>query len=176
MQAGHFALAALEKSKRLGVTFEDKEEFYSEFETSDWMFSSGQRELAIITQNVDSLHRRAGSAHVSELHGRTDIVKCMSCGLKRNRNDFHAELELVNREWLEEALGRVDNSQLRPDGDAALQKNNYDSVQVPPCPRCGGFVKPGKSFARLTVSNTPAFLGSNTANLLGSLKFSRFCF
>ena len=103
--------------------------------------------MSIITQNVDSLHRRAGSKHVTELHGRTDLLKCMSCGARRDRNEFHSELETINSEWLNDALKRVDETELRPDGDAALQKNNYDMLQVPACESCEeGFFKPNVVF------------------------------
>ena len=33
----------------------------------------------IVTQNVDRLHHRAGSKNVVELHGRNDVVRCLSC-------------------------------------------------------------------------------------------------
>jgi NAD-dependent deacetylase len=33
----------------------------------------------IITQNVDSLHHRAGSTHVIELHGNNRQLKCLEC-------------------------------------------------------------------------------------------------
>lgn len=34
---------------------------------------------AVITQNIDSLHRRAGSLKVFELHGHTRTTTCLSC-------------------------------------------------------------------------------------------------
>jgi NAD-dependent deacetylase len=37
---------------------------------------------AVITQNVDRLHRRAGSEHVIEVHGSIDYSVCMVCGGK----------------------------------------------------------------------------------------------
>ena len=38
---------------------------------------------AVITQNVDNLHREAGSATVYELHGNLYRLRCMACGRKR---------------------------------------------------------------------------------------------
>src|SRR4051794_25377402 len=35
---------------------------------------------AIITQNIDRLHRRAGSGHLVEVHGSIDASSCLSCG------------------------------------------------------------------------------------------------
>jgi NAD-dependent deacetylase len=45
----------------------------------------GHRALArlgatVVTQNVDGLHQRAGSAHVIELHGNIMRTKCLDCG------------------------------------------------------------------------------------------------
>lgn len=60
--------------------------------------------LSIITQNVDILHSKAGSKHVLHLHGRGDIVKCMNCGVSRDRQDYHDMLLDVNRDWMEGAM------------------------------------------------------------------------
>ncbi|WP_456477809.1 NAD-dependent protein deacetylase [Geoglobus ahangari] len=35
---------------------------------------------AVITQNVDNLHERAGSRNVIHLHGRIDEMRCLGCG------------------------------------------------------------------------------------------------
>ncbi|MDK2982172.1 MAG: NAD-dependent deacetylase [Chloroflexota bacterium] len=35
---------------------------------------------AVITQNIDNLHQKAGSQHVIELHGSAQSAHCMSCG------------------------------------------------------------------------------------------------
>ena len=37
--------------------------------------------FAIITQNIDNLHRRAGSTRVYELHGNIERNYCMDCGM-----------------------------------------------------------------------------------------------
>ena len=37
------------------------------------------QDFSLITQNVDNLHRKAGSPHVIELHGNLQRVKCSSC-------------------------------------------------------------------------------------------------
>jgi NAD-dependent deacetylase len=36
--------------------------------------------VAVITQNIDNLHRRAGSSNVMELHGNIERNYCMQCG------------------------------------------------------------------------------------------------
>ncbi len=35
---------------------------------------------AVVTQNVDNLHERAGSENVIHLHGRIDEIRCVECG------------------------------------------------------------------------------------------------
>lgn len=44
----------------------------------------------VITQNVDGLHRAAGSRVVHELHGSVDLVRCMECGEPASQEDFIA--------------------------------------------------------------------------------------
>jgi NAD-dependent deacetylase len=36
--------------------------------------------FAVVTQNIDNLHRRAGSGQVYELHGNIERNYCMACG------------------------------------------------------------------------------------------------
>ncbi|KPP63159.1 NAD-dependent deacetylase sirtuin-5-like, partial [Scleropages formosus] len=38
------------------------------------------RSVVVITQNIDELHRRAGSQHVLEIHGSLFKTRCMNCG------------------------------------------------------------------------------------------------
>uniref|UniRef100_A0A4W6FB09 NAD-dependent protein deacylase sirtuin-5, mitochondrial n=1 Tax=Lates calcarifer TaxID=8187 RepID=A0A4W6FB09_LATCA len=38
------------------------------------------RKVTVITQNIDELHRRAGSKNILELHGSLFKTRCMSCG------------------------------------------------------------------------------------------------
>ncbi len=45
----------------------------------------------IITQNVDNLHRVAGSRNVAEIHGNRTLLRCMDCHLRLPRE----ELEIV---------------------------------------------------------------------------------
>ncbi|MEK6570352.1 MAG: NAD-dependent deacylase [Bacteroidota bacterium] len=44
------------------------------------------QEFAIVTQNIDNLHRRAGSTRVYELHGNIERNYCIDCG-RRFRNE-----------------------------------------------------------------------------------------
>lgn len=149
---GHVALATLEAMGRLGVDLVDQPAFYPDGKDDlDWNFTSGNRRLALVTQNVDTLHRRAGSKHLIELHGRTDRLRCMQCGQFRDRKSFHAELTQLNDEWLQAALQSTSQEDMRADGDANLQTENYDVIRLPPCTKCGGFLKPDVVFFGDTV-------------------------
>ena len=44
-----------------------------------WQQATGPDAFTLVTQNVDRLHRRAGSAGVIELHGNLDDIRCSSC-------------------------------------------------------------------------------------------------
>jgi NAD-dependent deacetylase len=71
---------------------------------------------ALITQNIDQLHQRAGSGRdtVIELHGSMRQTVCLSCRERRP---------------MSEALARVANGEADP-----------------PCPSCGGVLKSGTVF------------------------------
>jgi NAD-dependent deacetylase sirtuin 4 len=143
--AGHVALRDLELIGKLGVTFEDSTDYHAI--SDQYYFGSGWNQVSIITQNVDHLHQRAGSQYVTELHGRTSRLKCMSCGHYRDRTDFTLELEDLNRDWLTEALANRETTTMRPDGDAQLQKESYDDLFIPSCLECeSGFLKPDVVF------------------------------
>lgn len=96
---------------------------------------------AVITQNVDGLHQRAGSKRVIDLHGRAEMVRCMGCDALRMRHDLHAELARCNPDWhgIEAAVG--------PDGDADLDGLDFSRFRVNDCARCGnGILKPDVVF------------------------------
>jgi NAD-dependent deacetylase len=50
---------------------------------------------AVITQNVDNLHQRAGSSpeRVIELHGTAFSVRCLECGALYDREDIEKRLD-----------------------------------------------------------------------------------
>nr|WP_145925218.1 NAD-dependent protein deacetylase [Bordetella sp. H567] len=99
----------------------------------------------LVTQNVDGLHERAGSRDVVDLHGRMDRVICTQCGHMLPRAHMQASLESLNPDWLD--LDATD----APDGDADLDGLDFSGFQVPPCPVCGGILKPDVVFFGETV-------------------------
>ncbi|MFC1948742.1 NAD-dependent deacetylase [Chloroflexota bacterium] len=82
--AGHYALAELENIGILKCT---------------------------ITQNIDSLHEKAGTKNLLEYHGSVAKLRCLSCGARFGRDEF--DLEKLHRE------GNL----------------------PPSCPRCRGIIK-----------------------------------
>lgn len=95
---------------------------------------------ALVTQNVDGLHARAGSVDVIDLHGCLDEVVCLDCGARRARASLQDELARRNPGWL-----GLDAAAL-PDGDADLDGLDFDGFATPSCERCGGLVKPDVVF------------------------------
>jgi NAD-dependent SIR2 family protein deacetylase len=94
----------------------------------------------LVTQNVDGLHRRAGSERVIDLHGRLDQVSCLGCGAITSRAELQSELTLRNPEFTNAS------ATAKPDGDAELEAVNYDHFEVVPCAACGGMLKPDVVF------------------------------
>lgn len=101
----------------------------------------------VITQNVDGLHTKAGSANVIDLHGRNDVVECLSCSARRPRMEYQEELEVVNAAWMLENLPPLgDDDDIRADGDAHLLRDDFRGFRVPSCSKCGGILKPNVVF------------------------------
>lgn len=44
---------------------------------------------AVITQNIDNLHQRAGSSRVVEFHGNAAFLECIKCGKKISGSEFN---------------------------------------------------------------------------------------
>lgn len=94
----------------------------------------------LLTQNVDGLHQAAGHRRVIDLHGRLDEVRCMGCEQRLSREVFQQALLAGNASW-----GRLDAGDA-PDGDADLDGLDFSTFEVPPCPACGGILKPDVVF------------------------------
>jgi NAD-dependent deacetylase len=70
--------------------------------------------LVVVTQNVDGLHKRAGSDPVIELHGSLRAFRCSERG-----HPFPVERVL------------------------ALSSGEECEIPPPPCPECGSLIRPG---------------------------------
>jgi len=94
----------------------------------------------IVTQNVDGLHQKAGARRVVDLHGRLDVVECLECGARLDREDVQTLLLAWNAGTAAPAAGAP-----RPDGDVQVE-GDLDGFQVPDCRECGGVLKPSVVF------------------------------
>lgn len=107
--AGHRAVAALERDGRLS---------------------------GVITQNVDGLHGRAGTANLAELHGNGATIRCVTEGHRFTRAEVLAWFDVANPGFADRNAG----ARITPDGDADV--SGTDRVRVPVCPACGGMLRP----------------------------------
>jgi NAD-dependent SIR2 family protein deacetylase len=94
----------------------------------------------LVTQNVDGLHQRAGSADVIELHGSIAQVICTECGIEVARNDVQRWLEAANPAYARRCAAGA------PDGDADIDPADWDDFKAPDCPHCGGMLRPDVVF------------------------------
>jgi len=94
----------------------------------------------LITQNVDGLHQQAGSARVTDLHGRSDRVICMSCQAHFDRQQLHLQMARQNPDFL------AFEASAAPDGDADLDGVDFSAFQISDCQHCGGILKPDVVF------------------------------
>jgi NAD-dependent SIR2 family protein deacetylase len=95
----------------------------------------------LVTQNVDGLHQRAGSQRVLDLHGRLDQVDCLDCGARLPRERMQQMLADANP-----GVRPAGAAVSAPDGDALLDTEAETGFRVPPCPECGGLLKPAVVF------------------------------
>jgi NAD-dependent SIR2 family protein deacetylase len=119
--AGHHALAALEQAGSLA---------------------------GIITQNVDSLHAKAGSRSVVELHGALARVRCLACDQLTTRDDLHERLLAANPGW----TGH--HAEVAPDGDVELAPAAVQGFELVACDACGGVLMPDVVFFGGSVPRT----------------------
>lgn len=97
------------------------------------------RLAAVVSQNVDGLHQKAGSRRVLDLHGRLDTVECLECGATVSREDVQELLLAWN------GTDEVSRGAVRPDGDMELA-GELEAFRVPDCRDCGGILKPSVVF------------------------------
>jgi NAD-dependent SIR2 family protein deacetylase len=126
--------------------------------------AQGRVEL-LVTQNVDGLHQRAGSANVVELHGNVGRVICLDCGAACTRAALQGELEAANPAFVDAI------AEAAPDGDADVEPADLDAFNVPACERCGGMLKPdvvffGEGVPRDRVASAFAALAAADAMLV----------
>jgi NAD-dependent SIR2 family protein deacetylase len=147
--AGHRALAALERASVV---------------------------TGVVTQNVDLLHTKAGSANVVNLHGTYARVVCLGCGYTMSRAALAEELEALNPGFIERAEA-VGGLAVAPDADAVVADTT--SFRYLDCPRCGGMLKPdivyfGESVAKEVVDQAYSLIGDADALLVAGSSLTVF--
>jgi NAD-dependent SIR2 family protein deacetylase len=96
---------------------------------------------AVITQNVDGLHQRAGAHDVLELHGSLARVVCLNCGDRSGRAELEERLRVANQDFV------ATPHEIRPDGDVVLAEEQVRRFQLVRCLVCGSdLLKPDVIF------------------------------
>lgn len=123
------------------------------------------RMTALVTQNVDGLHQRAGSHGVIELHGSLASAICLDCGASHDRAGL--------QDWLMSRNAALRDVIAPPaaDGDVHFESPLFAQFQVPDCGHCGGILKPdvvffGESVPRARVDAARAALADADAMLV----------
>lgn len=93
----------------------------------------------VVTQNVDTLHQKAGSSNVIDLHGRLDQVVCMNCKHIVSRLQVDQMIEQLNP-----GITKDSSVIYTPDGDAEVEATN--NFKIPTCSKCDGILKPDVVF------------------------------
>jgi len=103
---------------------------------------------ALITQNVDGLHQRAGTSRLIELHGNIHGVVCLDCRALHRRADIQAWLTEANPALASAGAGEGGEivPEARPDGDAEVELDALQDFRMPSCDACGGTLQPDVIF------------------------------
>ena len=94
---------------------------------------------AVITQNVDLLHTKAGSRRVIDLHGTYAQVRCLACDALISRATLADRLERANPGFAE-TVAAAQGVEIAPDADAVITSTEH--FRMVDCETCGGLLKP----------------------------------
>lgn len=110
--------------------------------------------LGIITQNIDSLHKKAGSERVWEVHGHLRTCRCMECGTGYNMSFLSDQVESGKNPPLCEKCKGV----LRPDVvlfEDHMSEDFFKACQV--LSGCRLLIVAGSSLTVYPVAGLPEF-------------------
>ncbi|HEU5223798.1 MAG TPA: Sir2 family NAD-dependent protein deacetylase [Candidatus Lumbricidophila sp.] len=93
----------------------------------------------VVTQNIDGLHRRAGSMNVVEVHGVADVLHCVACGHETSATWFMEAFDELN-------VGIDLERMYMPLPRSPRAFAPIDVLALPACLQCGGVLKPDVVF------------------------------
>ncbi len=126
----------------------------------------GGKLLAIVTQNIDSLHHKAGNSpeKIIEIHGTAFSVSCLECGKKYDRDDIENRIRAgVSLPYCDACSGI-----LKPDTISFGQAMPQDKMaQAIACAReCDLCIVLGSSLVVYPAASVPAHAVENGARLI----------
>lgn len=135
--AGHLALAKLEEQGRL---------------------------VAVVTQNIDELHQRAGSRRVLEVHGTAMKVYCLSCDKRWSCEEIQTRLESGEDVPACDACGGLLKSMTVSFGQELPAEVWQASMQL--CRQCDLFLALGSSLVVQPAAQLPETAKRSGAKLV----------
>ena len=117
---------------------------------------------AVITQNVDMLHQRAGSKNVYELHGSMEKVDCLDCGKTYRWGDVEPMLER------DEVKCQCGSLYLKPRVVLFGEQLPHGVLTsaIEESRRCDVFIVVGSSLVVYPAANLPLYARNNGARLI----------
>ncbi len=117
---------------------------------------------AVITQNVDMLHQKAGSKNVYELHGSMEKVDCLDCGKTYRWDEIEPMLER------DDVRCECGSPYLKPRvvlfGEQLPQDVLNSAIEE--SKRCDVFIVVGSSLVVYPAANLPFYAKNNGAKLI----------
>lgn len=108
---------------------------------------------AVVTQNIDELHQRAGSRRVLEVHGTAMRVHCLTCDKRWTAEEMQPRLEADELELLCDACGGLLKSMTVSFGQTLPADVWMDAMQF--ARKCDVFIAMGSSLVVYPAAELP---------------------
>ena len=117
---------------------------------------------AVVTQNVDMLHQRAGSKTVYELHGSMEIVDCLDCGKTYRWDEIEGMLER------DDVRCHCGSPYMKPRVVLFGEQLPRDALTsaIKESRRCDVFIVVGSSLVVYPAANLPMYAKNSGARLI----------
>lgn len=119
---------------------------------------------AVITQNIDELHQRAGSRRVLELHGTAMKVHCLSCDKRWPSEEIQARLEAGEEELVCDECGGLLKSMTVSFGQAMPATTLMEATRL--AKECDLFLAMGSSLVVYPAAALPETAKKHGARLV----------